>query len=283
MKPYITLIAIAMIAMASPSYAGDPDPAEGLLPDIIVNPTYLEDAALVTNVEQGHYHLRFSNSTPNIGDGTLFVYGVPVGNEDAKGEGEFTQEVRQRIFFEDDTFVDRTAGLFTFHPSHNHVHMDSWAQYRLRAVTEGNGVGDVVAEGEKTSFCLLDSVIYDAKLPNAAEEAVFTSCEFGVQGISVGWQDVYNRFLPDQWIDVTDVPNGQYWLESTVDPLDNILEKDETNNVARILVTVDKGDIPIPGRPWYAVFYELFDDLLSLFTIIANIIQTFLSFGFGGR
>jgi hypothetical protein len=263
MKQCISLVGFcAAMALCVPAAAQDT--ATELLPDMIVNPSYLGDVALVNNVELGRYHLRFSNATANIGDGPLYVYGVPP----AKGAGDETQEVRQRIFFVDDTFADRTAGFFTFHDTHNHVHLNDWALYRLREVLPQEGIGEVVAEGDKTSFCLLDTAIYDDTLPNFPDGAQFRDCEFGVQGISVGFQDVYNRFLPDQWIDVTDVPNGQYWLESVVDPLDHMLEKDETNNAARILVTVDK---PVPPPP----------DELNFFERLIEIIQRILELIFG--
>ena len=53
----------------------------------------------------------------------------------------------------------------------------------------------------------------------------------------MGWADVYGAGLQDQWIDVTDVPSGRYWLEAIVDPANSILESNETNNAARILIT----------------------------------------------
>ena len=45
------------------------------------------------------------------------------------------------------------------------------------------------------------------------------------------------RTLPDQWIDVTAVPPGDYWLECVVDPENYIEESNETNNANRILIT----------------------------------------------
>lgn len=38
-------------------------------------------------------------------------------------------------------------------------------------------------------------------------------------GVSVGWADVYEWFLPGQYIDITDAPPGRYRLQATVDPL----------------------------------------------------------------
>jgi len=210
-----------------------------LLPDIITNPTALTDTNIVGNVEEGRIHLRLSNATPNIGDGPLEIFGVEL--KDHAGEEE-TIPVMQRIYRSDASFYDRESGLFEYHPTHHHIHLQDWSRYRLREILPNDGVGGVVGESEKTSFCLLDSRVYDKTLPGAPASPVFRNCDQGTQGISVGYEDLYDKSLPDQWIDITDVPNGEYWLESEADAGDVILEKDETNNVARVKVLIDKGD-----------------------------------------
>jgi hypothetical protein len=67
---------------------------------------------------------------------------------------------------------------------------------------------------------------------------VYTTCSGAFQGISVGWEDIYRKTLPGQSISLCGVAGGTYWLEAEVDPLDGILEEDETNNAAAVLVTV---------------------------------------------
>lgn len=208
------------------------------LPDIITNPAPLMDTEIVDNIEPGRIHLLLANATPNVGDGPLEVFGVEPKHG---GKGE-TQPVMQRIYRSDDSFYDREAGFFEYHPTHHHTHLQDWARYRLREILPNDQVGDVVAQGDKTSFCLLDSRVYDKNLPGAPSFPVYKNCEQGTQGISVGYEDLYGKDLPDQWIDITDVPDGEYWLESKADAGNVILEKDETNNIARVKVTIDKGD-----------------------------------------
>jgi hypothetical protein len=36
--------------------------------------------------------------------------------------------------------------------------------------------------------------------------------------MSVGWADTYNWFLPGQYVEVTGVLDGEYILDTTVDP-----------------------------------------------------------------
>jgi hypothetical protein len=172
--------------------------------------------------EPGRTLLRVSTATPNIGTGPLELRGSST-----------TPGVYQRVFRVDGSYYDRFAGNFTFHPGHGHLHFDNWINLHLRSVLTNNGVGDIIASGDKTSFSIFDLTRYSSP-PGSPNSGVYSGGL--VQGLSVGWADVYSANLPDQWIDVTDVPSGQYWLEAIVDPANNILESNESNNVSRILI-----------------------------------------------
>jgi len=202
--------------------------AEDLLPDMGVRESDLLRHDHVT--DGNRVLLRFANGTPNIGAGPLHVVGVLPANPDG------TQSVNQRIFRDDGTHYDRPAGRFTFHPGHDHVHVEGWAIYRLRASLPGGGVGDVLLESAKTSFCLLDSAPHDPSLPGYLPLRTYRTCGELAQGISVGWVDTYEKNLIGQNIDVLGLPPGSYWLESEVDPDNHILELNEDNNIMRILV-----------------------------------------------
>jgi hypothetical protein len=129
----------------------------------------------------------------NVGAGPLELVGS-ITHQDG------TQDVLQRISRDDGTRLDRLAGTFVFHPSHNHVHFEDFTEYNLRAVLPDNQVGDVVATSEKISFCLTDFDDYDEALVGAPDLGAFHGCGT-TQGISVGWADIYEEGLPDQWID----------------------------------------------------------------------------------
>lgn len=230
-----------LVAGCAPGSPTDPDEGaedhplalEGaLLPDIVVRESDLHTNYLDVVSVPGRTLLRLSNGTANVGQGKLHLYGVNPANADG------SQTVMQRIFNAQGEYEDRVAGSFTYHPSHSHVHFDGWASYRIRQILPGDGVGDIVAQGEKTSFCILDLGIYSSALPNFDPDGEFHSCGSTIQGLSVGWIDTYGAGLSGQSIDVTGVPAGTYWLESVVDPLDRVLESDETNNAARIKVTL---------------------------------------------
>ncbi len=221
-----------ILAMANPS------PVVDQLPDIIIWQDVLSDYVISTTGSgeppAGRPCLRMSTATANIGDGRLELRGGTIINQT-------TQEVNQRIYRSNGTFYDRSAGTFVYHPTHGHIHFDNWTVFKLRTVLAGGGVGPVVKQGAKTSFCILELRTYDDQLPGYNVSPGYNSCG-QVQGLRPGRSDVYDYSLDDQYIDITGVPNGQYWLEGTVDPNDKVLEKDETNNTARILVNI--GPIP---------------------------------------
>lgn len=217
-------LALAALAAAAPALA-----QTDMLPDIVVPENWLYD-----NYEQisgGRTYLRLSNGTANIGVGPLHVYG-------GASNGDGTQQVIQRIYKSNGTFTDRLASSFVYHPTHGHIHVENWAAYRLRSVLPGNGIGPIVAEGQKTSFCILDLGVYDNTLPGFKPQGQFNSCGSTTQGLSVGWQDIYSSGLDGQEIDITGLPAGQYWLESMVDPDNAFVESNEDNNSTFILVTI---------------------------------------------
>jgi hypothetical protein len=224
----------------------------------------------------GRILLRLTTATGNRGAGAMELRGgavLPNGS----------QEVHQRIYRAGGGFTDQLAGTFTYHAEHEHIHFDAFAAYQLRTVTAGDGVGAVVSTGDKVSFCLLDLEPFEPSLPGAPASGRYNSCE-SVQGISVGWADVYDKSLADQWVDVTDVPDGRYWLEVVADPENRLLESDETNNAARILIDLTKpsrdplivshtpeGQYPVPAssvefrfdQPMRTTSFRVADDVSS--------------------
>ena len=92
--------------------------------------------------------LRLSTAMANIGTGRMELRGGATHGD--------TQDVYQRVYEPNGSYTDLLAGEFQYHPEHGHIHFDEFAEFRLREVLPGGGVGAVVAAGEKVSFCLLD-------------------------------------------------------------------------------------------------------------------------------
>jgi Lysyl oxidase len=113
--------------------------------------------------------------------------------------------------------------VFQWSACHMHHHFANYTSYELV-----NSTG-VVITGRKQAFCLEDGEQVQPGAP-----ATGYSCDN--QGISRGWADVYTRYLPCQWIDVTGVPSGSYTLRVILNPAHVIPESDYTNNVFTVPV-----------------------------------------------
>jgi Lysyl oxidase len=108
--------------------------------------------------------------------------------------------------------------IFQWSPCHMHHHVKNYASYELRDAS-----GDVVLTARKQSFCLEDGEPIQPGIP-----ATGYSC--ARQGITRGWADVYSRYLPCQWIDVSELPSGTYTLHLVVNPMRLIPESNYDNN-----------------------------------------------------
>ncbi|MCC6404057.1 MAG: hypothetical protein IT207_08610 [Fimbriimonadaceae bacterium] len=218
---FVTLAATAVVAQV-----------RDLLPDITLLPRYLASAYVTTTNSElppGTRALRFSTASYNPGEGRLEMRGGEVvGN---------LQRVYQRVFRSDNSWYDREAGWFIFHPTHGHIHFEDWTAFRLRNMTPAGTVGDIIAVGSKTSFCILEIIGENPFLPGHNTPPDYGSCG-QIQGLRPGWADVYGSSLPGQYIELTGVPDGVYWLEGDIDPNGQVLESNETNNRVRIPVGV---------------------------------------------
>jgi hypothetical protein len=185
--------------------------------------------------------LRFDQIIANRGVGPIEIaFQVPSA---AVPDDDTLFPVAQRLYNSDGTFIDRPGGTVEYHPVHQHYHYSSFANALLwRSNARGARLGpEPAAASHKVSFCMADIRIDawgekgDGPRKYYAPDCLFPeSSNEGVdqyrQGINNGWADVYDWYIPDQYIEVTGVPNGFYRLEFCADPLNEIEEEDETNN-----------------------------------------------------
>ncbi len=256
----LALIALCLMALAglAPAAFAQID----LLPDLTWEPEAMLDWELDTAAIPGSIVLRFTGSIPNIGLGEFRLVSTGVDSGDGR------ELVDQRIFRSDGSFSDRPTNGFFYDPNEaNPLHRMQgvgWTSYRLRAVLDGGGVGAILAEGAKEAICLQSSRPFDDTLPNIPDQPQ-VGC-FGEQGISVGYTDLYSKVLTPQWVPLPEgFTNGDYWLEVEVDTLDYIVESDETNNVARILIMIDSPLLDDRVEPPPMVNFQVFLGILFAF------------------
>lgn len=119
---------------------------------------------------------------------------------------------------------------FEYAECHGHYHFEGYAEYKLLGVD-----GAVVATGHKQAFCLLDSAPVVPGSPGGVYHC-------GFQGISAGWSDIYGAGLDCQWVDITEVPVGDYLLQITINPEQIIEESNYDNNTVYVPVHIGEPD-----------------------------------------
>jgi hypothetical protein len=199
-----------------------------LLPDLqTLPPTELR---LLYNPDNGRVLIRFTNSIWNSGPGKLELIGIPNQTRDQI-------QVSQRVFAADpELFDEYEVGEFIFNDQHNHWHFEQFAIYEVWSVDERGSLKTVVSSAEKVSWCIIDEFLADPDLPDQmiSTRPNYFNCEGKIQGLSVGWVDIYEYYLPRQWVEITSLEDGLYALVSTVNPDHLIFEEHLDNNVGLI-------------------------------------------------
>ncbi len=197
------------------------------LPDLSMSmPTDI----LIQTTSAGARRLRFTTTIVNLGAGPFET------RASRRSTSTPTMLVSQRIYnaaggtrVHDTSAVARYAG-----DGHDHWHVQGVAGYALFAPT---GQGPSLRRDAKVGFCFFDTNPYRLSLPGAPPSRQYLqsgcgqrSSRFVKNGISVGWSDRYPWDFAWQWIDITNLPAGEYFLKVTADPNGNFEEEREKNN-----------------------------------------------------
>jgi hypothetical protein len=224
----------------------------------VISPAFPTCYQSEVDEEGAHLCLRFDQIFANTGEGAMELrFSVPSGTTPPLAD------VFQRIYWSDSPthFEDRSAGQVEFHPAHGHYHFTSFGLSRLWAADAG-GVRKgnrpmrehkmkrtvplkPISSGKKVSFCLADTEIdVWGKKGDGPRTYIAPDCllpaftqggrDYFVQGITPGWGDIYDYYLPDQYIEVSGVADGDYILENRGDPESRLTEAREANNCTSI-------------------------------------------------
>lgn len=302
--PSLVLISTLTFAQCTTSDGTDCECPDGvstecdLLPDLTLSWDALENWSggpseySQTGNGADNGRLRISGSTPNIGFGAFevwstdyYVCGTDTFYSASAPSSTCTdpntslthdtkQLLKQRVYHKNGsamTYTDKWAGAMTYHPTHNHYHVDDWVTFTLRTETaDPNPLNwPIIGDGAKIGFCLMDygrcgsgtynghcrddqsvygqgNILGDNDFPNYGHGGMSYSCSPVVQGISVGWTDVYGEHLDGMWIDIPPgTCNGDYWIVGEVDPNGFFQEMDKNNNWTAIPFTLTQ---QVPGN-----------------------------------
>ncbi|KAM9762457.1 lysyl oxidase-like 5a [Menidia menidia] len=186
------------------------------LPDLIPDPFYIQAASYIQRVQM--YALRCAAEENCL---SRSAYHPSVSDLDYRVLLRFPQRVKNQGTA--DFLPMKPRHEWEWHSCHQHYHsMESFSNYDLLDVS----TGQKVAEGHKASFCLEDTSCDPGTRRRYA-------CTAHTQGLGPGCYDTYHANIDCQWIDITDVPPGNYILKVTVNPSQVVQESDFSNNEVR--------------------------------------------------
>ena len=239
-----------------------------LLPDMLIGDEWFRDTI---HRHEFHDSITVSNSTANVGYGPMEIIGTGqwfCGDSAVAGSGQCPtgayakQLVKQRIYVKTSngffTFVDSSVGTMSFHAElgHHHLHIDNWTEntLRIKGPESDPAQWHIVGRGIKNSMNLYDHVKCDSvffacdyshvvyqrdKLRNGGLGLGYNSGSQNVQGISVGYADIYEYLLPyGQAIYFDSLCDGDYILMAQYDPLHRFVDMHSENNINWFPVTL---------------------------------------------
>jgi hypothetical protein len=205
-------------------------------PALLPNARALKASHLFVSTDgAGHRVLRYQSGLANVGAGPLEVRPnkarpCPASEQHASQVIYHDRDRNGRFSRARDTVTSRrSAGCMVYHAQHSHWHFEAAARFRLYRATQRQ---PIVVTGRKMSFCLRDSERAPDRWPTRDYREFYGACSRNApQGISIGWVDIYQNFLPGQSMRLPDrLPNGVYCLRTTVDPRDELRETDDSDN-----------------------------------------------------
>lgn len=202
-----------------------------LLPDLRMLPP--ADFMIETTPENTRL-LRLTNYIMNWGPGRLEILGEsdPVSQRTV---------VTQHVYRANGSYAERPAGIFIFHPAHDHWHLENFARYEVWSLTPQGELDERVALAAKVSYCLRDTG--RSTLKGTPPDPLYVECLNKLQGINIGWIDSYEYDIPDQTVDISALQDGVYAVRCIVDPGDLFLEANENNNTSLSYIHITGGTV----------------------------------------
>lgn len=188
--------------------------------------------------EGAHRCLRFSFQLSNAGPGNFDVRFNTTGNP-------MTGKMVQCIERPGKSLLAHDAGEYWFHEIHGHYHYQDVVEHRLYKVTDRRtGEMHKVGRGEKVGYHPADQSFAEWDRFVQAPSGTSTSagnCYEGSNnqiGLSKGWGDAYRWQRPGNYVEFGNNPDGYYVIRTVADPLDHVIESDESDNVGYSYVYV---------------------------------------------
>ncbi|MBU2670250.1 hypothetical protein KOI35_42790 [Actinoplanes bogorensis] len=203
-------------------------PKGGPRPDLRSLPAW----EIALSQEDGKTYVNFGATVWNAGTSPLLVDGF-------RRSGTELMDAYQYFFDAKGNQVgSRPAGTMEWdaREGHKHWHFTDFAQYNLLDSTQ-----KLAVRSGKEAFCLANTDAVDFTIPNAKwrpdNTDLSTSCGANTvvavrEVLDIGNGDTYSQYRPGQSFEITDLPNGTYYIQVLANPENKLAELDTTNNSA---------------------------------------------------
>lgn len=180
----------------------------------------------------GKDYLAFSANVWNAGPAPLVVDGFRKPGADKMDAYQYFYDAKGKQIGYTPT------GTMEWDPreGHEHWHFTDFASYRLLSADQSKQV-----RSGKEAFCLAntDAINYTVKNANWHPENTDLSTACGSEDaisvrevLDVGSGDTYTQYRPGQSFDITDLPNGTYYIQVIANPENRLQETNHKNNIA---------------------------------------------------
>ena len=211
-------------------------PKSGPRPDLRSLPAW--DIALEqgsdeeTGETNGKWYVNFGATVWNAGTSPLLVDGF-------RQTGTELMDAYQYFFDAKGNQVGSVpAGTMEWdnREGHKHWHFTDFAQYNLLAADK-----KLAVRSGKEAFCLANTDSVDYTIANAKwrpdNTDLSTSCGGNTavavrEVLDIGNGDTYSQYRPGQSFEVTDLPNGTYYIEVKANPANKLAELSTSNNTS---------------------------------------------------
>jgi hypothetical protein len=245
------VIALAAVLVPRPVPTVATHTEDARLPDLAVLAP--RDFRIVVP-DSGRRLLRFTTIIVNIGRGPFQLSGY---DDDGFAGKKDILSVNQQILEPDGSFSRHRTDATMFWSGDGHDH---WHVTDLQVSKLVNLANEEVGTIKKVGFCFVDNYRYGSSQPPYYTQAI-SICQTKANGrvpmgVSRNWGDTYPWTFKYQWVNITDLPNGDYRLRVTADPADvpggQFIESDETNNVGWAKIRIQGRQVTVlksSGRP----------------------------------
>ena len=206
------------------------EPPSSALPDIAALPAW--GMSVSNRPKTGKSFLNFGATAWNAGPGILMVEGF-------RDPASTTMDAFQYFYDQTGAVVGKVAAgslEYDGRAGHDHWHFRDFASYSLLDRDKVK-----VVDSGKEAFCLAPTDPIDLTVDNAEWRPWLTNLgtACGEEGslwirevLQVGWGDTYTQYRPGQSFDITDLPNGKYFVKVLANPDGVLRESDTSNNEA---------------------------------------------------